>query len=180
MSISHPQRVTPIAKHIPEFRTPAPGVPVRSEVRLRAKPRTGAGGGVDGAWWPRSRDPATEFPELVLAMSSWVGPVRRVTYHPDDWQAAAHELTVEGWLVSLVGSSTLQANTVAVVGPGQRRMSLLVVPPSTPGGIARTVLRSATGPGNMSTVEEILANNGIDSGSARASALPPSMSGDFA
>src|SRR5256885_4263215 len=46
----------------------------RSEVRLRMKPSGAARGYVDGAWWPRSQDPAMEFPGLVLAMSSWVGP----------------------------------------------------------------------------------------------------------
>lgn len=170
MSFQHRQRVTPIAKHVPAFTTPAPpsetgareAVPVRSEVRLRVKSNTATRGDVDGAWWPRSRDPVAEFPGLVLATSSWIGPVRRVDYHVDDWNTTSQELTVEGWRVSLVGSSTLQANTVVVAGPGQRRMILLVVPSSTPGGIARAVLRSMAAPGPSGGVEEILANNGID------------------
>lgn len=74
----------------------------RHEVRLRMKPHTGTPGQVDGAWWPRSRNQATEFPELVLAISSWVGPVRCVTYHVDDWTPTTPELVVEGWLVTLV------------------------------------------------------------------------------
>jgi uncharacterized protein DUF5994 len=69
-------------------------VRVRAEVRLWMKPNTAARGHADGAWWPRSHDPAAEFPGLVLAMSSWVGPIRRVTYHLDDWDPARRELTV--------------------------------------------------------------------------------------
>jgi len=158
-----------------------PGVPVRNEVRLRVKPGAAADGSVDGAWWPRSRDPAAEFPELVLAMSSWVGPVRRVAYHPGDWNTTAPELMVEGWLVNLVGSALLQAHAVMVVGSGQRRMSLLVVPPNTPGSIARAVLREATGPGTIGAVEEVLATNGIDSRrSGTASASPAGERGDIA
>lgn len=134
-------------------------VPMRAEVRLRMKPNTATRGHVDGAWWPRSHDPAVEFPGLVLAMSSWVGPIRRVTYHLHDWDTAGRELTVEGWTVTLVGLSTLDANTIVVTG--QRLMMLLVVTPGTPGGAARAVLQAAAGPDTMASVEEILASNGV-------------------
>ena len=134
---------------------------VRAEVRLRMKPSTAARGHVDGAWWPRSHDPAAEFPGLVLVMSSWIGPISRVTYHLHDWDTTRRELTVEGWTVTLVGLPTLDANTVVVTGSNQRRMMLLVVPPETPGGAARAVLRSAAGPDTVASVEEILASNGV-------------------
>lgn len=165
MSFPHRQRVTPIAKHLPGFTTDAPpsetgAASVRSEVRLRVKPNTAARGYVDGAWWARSHDPAAEFPGLVLAMSSWVGPVRRVVYRLDDWHPTTPELTVEGWLVSLSGSSTLQAN-----GRGGRHRTapdgLLVIPPHTPGDIARAVLRSTARPDAVGSVEDILASHGI-------------------
>jgi Family of unknown function (DUF5994) len=135
--------------------------PFRHEVRLRMKPRTAAGGQVDGAWWPRSHDPAAEFPELVLVISSWVGPACRVAYHLDDWDLATPELMVEGWRVTLAGSVTLQANTVVVTGTDQAQKRLLVVPPGTPGGVARAVLRSAAGPRTVASAEEILASNGV-------------------
>lgn len=167
MSFPHIQRVTPIAKHLPGFTTDAPpsetgAAPVRSEVRLRVKPNTAARGHVDGAWWPRSHDPAAEFPGLILAMSSWVGPIRQVVYRLDDWHPTTPEMTVENWLVSLAGSSTLQANTVVVAGTDQRRMDLLVIPPHTPGDIARAVLRSTARPDAVGSVEDILASHGID------------------
>ena len=135
--------------------------PVRAEVRLRMKPNSVARGHVDGAWWPRSHDPASEFPGLVLVMSSWIGPIRRITYHLHDWDKTGRELIVEGWTVTLVGLPALDANTVVVTGSNQRRMMLLVVPPETPGGAARAVLRSAAGPDTVASVEEILASNGV-------------------
>jgi hypothetical protein len=134
----------------------------RDEVRLRMKPGTAARGYVDGAWWPRSHDPAAEFPGLVLAMSSWVGPVRRVAYHLGDWTSTNRELTVEGWSVRLIGYPTIDAHTVVVTGPNQRRMCLLVVPPETPGGVARAVLASAAGSDAVASVEEILVSNGVE------------------
>jgi hypothetical protein len=138
--------------------------PARSEVRLRVRSTPATGGGVDGAWWPRSREPATEFPDLVLAMSSWIGPVHHVYYHLPDWQVTADELAVEGWLVRLVGSPTLHENTVVVVGSGERRMCVLVVPPGTSAALARTVLRAAVEQGTEDGVAEILARHGIPTG----------------
>ncbi|MGH8882577.1 MAG: DUF5994 family protein [Stackebrandtia sp.] len=138
--------------------TPTPDA---GEVRLTMKPNAAARGYVDGAWWPRSHDPAAEFPEIVLAMRPWVGPVRRVTYHLDDWDKTRRELVVEGLSVTLVGLPTLDANTVVVTGPNQRRMILLVVPPGTPDDAAQAVLSSAAAPDTVASVEEVLASNGV-------------------
>lgn len=145
----------------------------RPEVRLRMKASTAERGYVDGAWWPRSNDPTMEFPALILAMSSWVGPVSRVAYHLDDWNKVESTLVVEGWPVKLAGFSTLEANTVVVTGPNQRRMSLLVVPPETPGGVARAVLRAATGPDTVASVTEILVSNGVRVGERTVSGGQP-------
>jgi uncharacterized protein DUF5994 len=140
---------------------------VRREVRLRMKPHTGTRGSVDGAGWPRSHNPVAEFPGLALAMSSWVSPVRRVTYQLDDWDTTGRELTVEGWSVGLVGFPSIVANTVVVTGSTQCRIMLLVSPPGTPGRTAQAVLRSAAGPDTVAGVEEILASNGVLVGQAR-------------
>jgi hypothetical protein len=37
----------------------------------------------------------------------------------------------------------------------------MVVPPATPGGVARAVLRSASGSDTVATATEILASNGV-------------------
>ena len=138
-------------------------LPTRSEVRLRMKTHP-ATQGLDGAWWPRSRDPETEFPELVLAMSSWVGPVSRVTYHVDGWDGPARAVTIDGWPVVLVRSTALQPNTLVVTGTHQRERALLVVPPGVPGGVARAVLRATAGPDDVLSAEEMLAGNGVPPG----------------
>jgi hypothetical protein len=137
-----------------------PALPLRSEVRLRMKGRPAAHG-LDGAWWPRSYDPAAEFPELVLVMSSWVGPVCRVIYRVDDWDAAGGAGTSDGWPYDLEGSGAIQRNTVVVVGTHQRRRTLLVVPPGVPGRLARAVLSSTAGPAVVDSAEEALAGHGI-------------------
>jgi hypothetical protein len=43
-------------------------------------PRSSTADGVpDGGWWPRSRDPATELPTLVAAVTDRLDPVHRIT-----------------------------------------------------------------------------------------------------
>lgn len=133
----------------------------KHELRLKVKPSTAARGSVDGGWWPWSTDPAAEFPALVMALSSWVGPARNIDYHPGDWDPAERTLIVEGWAVRLEALPVVQANTVVLTGSGLKQIRLLVVPPTTPGGVARAVLRSASRSDTVATVEDILASNGV-------------------
>jgi hypothetical protein len=135
--------------------------PTRLELRLKMKPGTATRGSADGGWWPWSTDPAAEFPALVMALSSWIGPARHMAYNPDDWDPAEHALTVDGWVVHLAGSHATQPNTVVLTGPNLKQVRVLVVPPATPGGVARAVLRSVSGSDTTAAVADILASNGI-------------------
>ncbi|ALG06972.1 DUF5994 family protein [Kibdelosporangium phytohabitans] len=151
----------------------APLSPPR-ELRLQVRSRAAALGHVDGAWWPRSADPASEFPALIMALSSWGGPARHMAYHLDDWGPAESTLIVENWAVNLVGSRATPAHTVVVTGLNLERIRLLVIPPATPSGAARAMLRAASRSDTVSTVEDILADNGIapSSGSPKTGPRP--------
>jgi hypothetical protein len=135
--------------------------PARSEVRLRMKPDNAVPGHVDGGWWPRSTDPAAEFPALVAALTSTLGPISRAGYNLDAWTATARKLTVHDRVVRMEGFRTMQPHTVTLTGQNRQRISLLVVPPDTPGGVARAILRSAADPDTTATVHDILTSNGI-------------------
>lgn len=124
------------------------------------KPANVTPGHVEGAWWPRSTDPAAEFPMLIMALSSWGGPARHLAYHPGDWDLAAHTLTTEGWTVHLTARDTVPPSTVELTGLNLKTIRVLVVPPTTPGGVARAVLRSASGV-DTATAMDILASNGV-------------------
>lgn len=135
------------------------------ELRLKMKPGTAARGIVDGGWWPWSTDLAAEFPALVMALTSWVGPARHLAYRADDWDPTpARTLTVDGWTIHLETPHTMPPNTVVLTGPNLRRIRVLVVPPATPGGVARAVLRSASSSDATATVADILASNGLPLG----------------
>jgi hypothetical protein len=91
-----------------------------------------------------------------------------MAYNLDAWDPTERTLTVESWTVCLAGSQTMQANTVILTGPDLKQIRLLVVPPGTPGGVARAVLRSASDAATIATVEDILTSNGVPLGEYRS------------
>ena len=133
----------------------------RHEPRLEMKPAGAATGSVDGGWWPRSLDPATAFPELVSALHPWIGLVGRISYNLGRWEQAPGKQTVDGQVIRYEGFHTIDPHTVTAIGTNTRRVSLLVVPPHTPGGVARAILRSAADADSTATVADILAGNGV-------------------
>jgi len=138
------------------------------EVRLRMKPDGAALGYVDGGWWPWSADLAAELPPLVSALGAWLGPVARVSYHLDTWGLVARKVSIGGRVVRVEGFRSTDPHTIMVIGSDSRRVSLLVVPPDLPGGVARAVLRSAAGGDSIASVADILASNGVLPGAGSA------------
>ncbi|MBP2471553.1 hypothetical protein JOF53_000425 [Crossiella equi] len=131
--------------------------------RLRLKPEIAASGHVDGAWWPRTTEPASEFPDLVRAASARLGVISRISYNPDVWEAAADRMTVHGQNVAVTGFRSLQPNTVRLNGPDRWLVSLLVIPPGTPDRQAEAVLAAAADPWTLLAVPDLLNAHGIPS-----------------
>ena len=67
-----------------------------TDVRLRLKPAAPSSGHVDGSWWPRSRDLATELPTLLAAVAARVGSTERVSYHLGDWDPVGRSVDLDG------------------------------------------------------------------------------------
>ncbi|MGB3438608.1 MAG: DUF5994 family protein [Actinophytocola sp.] len=130
------------------------------EPRVEMKPAGAATGYVDGGWWPRSTDPAEEFPGLVGALHGHVGQVSRVAYNLDFWAPVHRKLLIDGRVVRCEGFHTMNPHTVTAIGTNSQRVTLLVTPPDTPEDVARAVLRSAADQDSVATVEDILAGNG--------------------
>jgi hypothetical protein len=125
--------------------------------RVELKPAGAATGYVDGGWWPRSSDPAGEFPGMILALHERIGLVSRVSYNLDGWEPVQRKLTVDGRVVKCEGFHTTNAHIITVVGVNSDRVTLLVVPPATPDAAAQAMLRTAADKDNTATVEDILA-----------------------
>ncbi|MBY8850259.1 DUF5994 family protein [Saccharothrix sp. MB29] len=140
-----------------------PGDRAEHRPRLAMKPDAARGGLLDGAWWPRSTDPAAEFPALVAALGGG-GPIRRVSYHLGTWERAERGLDVGGAVVRTEGFHTTQPDTVTLIRADYTRVRLLVVPPGTTDDVAHAVLRATATSGPTATVEEIMAGNGLVAG----------------
>jgi hypothetical protein len=135
--------------------------PASREARVQLTPGRVVTGYVDGGWWPRSTDPAVEFPALITALTSILGPISRVRYNLDAWTTTPCKLTVGNQVVRMDGFRTMmQPDTVTLTAHNRQRISLLVLPPHTPEGVAHAVLKSAANPDTTATVQDILTSNG--------------------
>jgi hypothetical protein len=144
------------------------------ESRMEMKPAGSATGYVDGGWWPRSTDPASEFPGLIRALHEQVGQVSRVAYNLDFWAPVHRKLTVDGRVVRCEGFRTMNAHTVTAIGVDSQRVTVLVVPPDTPDDVARAVLQTAASHDNTATTEDILAGNGARPARHTSTSVAPS------
>lgn len=124
--------------------------------RLRLKAKAPETGYVDGAWWPRSDDLATELPDLLAVLSVRLGPIDRVLYNMNEWGSGAARLAMGDRAVRLDGYRHQPVNTIEVLGLDRSRIALLVVPPRTDPDQAHTTMMAAAEPNNASTVNGLL------------------------
>ena len=136
-------------RHAPPVHTP----------RLRLKPKAAQSGYVDGAWWPHSEDLEAELPDLLSVLSVRLGPIGRVIYNINEWAKAPAKLATGGRTVRLDGYRLQPVNTVEVLGLNRDKIVLLVVSPHADPDQAHTIMMTAAGPNDASTVAGLLTNN---------------------
>jgi Family of unknown function (DUF5994) len=110
-------------------------------------PRSPTADGVpDGGWWPRSRDPATELPMLIAAVTDRLDPVRRIALDAAAWAGRPQTITaVEGREVQLDWFGAPDAHTISLIGSHRSRLDLLMIPPDTATVLAHVGLAIAAG-----------------------------------
>lgn len=109
--------------------------------RLRLRPESDAY--IDGAWWPRSAELATELPGLVTFLEIRMGPIRRVVYDRASWAAAPRTVTVGRHEVQLDAYPFEAGNTMYVFGSDNSMLVLQVVLSTTDYYSARATLIAA-------------------------------------
>ncbi|GAC1639736.1 MAG: DUF5994 family protein [Mycobacterium sp.] len=124
--------------------------------RLRLKPKASQCGYVDGAWWPRSDNLATELPDLLAVLSVRLGPVERVIFNSNEWAKPPAKFATGGRRVRLDAYRLQPTSTVEVLGLDRNKMVLLVVPTNTQPDTAHATLMAAAAPSNDSTVDSLL------------------------
>jgi hypothetical protein len=115
----------------------------------------------DGAWWPRSRNPAVELPGLIASLADRLGPVARVGLDRDAWDKLPTRMTVDGRVVH-IDSSAVGDDTALVTRGDRDLFSLLVIPPDTPPLVARAAMADAVRTGNIRQAGQILVETRSD------------------
>ncbi|MDF1903779.1 MULTISPECIES: DUF5994 family protein [Mycolicibacterium] len=124
--------------------------------RLRLKPKAPQRGYVDGAWWPRSDDLSAELPELLAVLSVRLGHVERVLYRLSDWQSAPRKLDAGCGPVKLDGYERQPISTISLLGPGFRRLDLLVIAVYADASDAHATMMRAAHPSDETCVDRLL------------------------
>jgi hypothetical protein len=141
-------------RHAPPAHTP----------RLKLKSKAPRSGYVDGAWWPHSDDLTAELPDLLSVLSVRLGPISRVVYNVNEWATPPRKFATGGRTVRIDGYRLQPAGTVEVLGLNSAKIVLLVVPPQADPAQAHASMMTAAGPGNASTVENLLVTSATGAG----------------
>jgi hypothetical protein len=140
---------------------PPPGQSAPQGLRVRLDPTLARRGSLDGGWWPRTRDPEVELPDLVRGLESSLGVITRVALNPDAWDSAPRRLAVDGRRVHVGWFRAMNADTIGVTNASRDRFVLLVVPPQATPAAAATAMAMAADATNSARPADLLAASRI-------------------
>jgi Family of unknown function (DUF5994) len=113
--------------------------------RLSLKPNTSARGALDGAWWPRSTDPAIELAGLIEELGVQRILVQGLTLSRIGWDSAPRRIRlVSGRKIAVEWFRSGDVRMIGVLDINYQRINLLVIPVDTTPAIADLALRMAT------------------------------------
>jgi hypothetical protein len=128
---------------------------LRRPLRLRLSPSIGRGV-LDGAWWPYSRDLATEAVDLVDHFPASFDRICRLVYSTPDWEPFPRRVKAAKVFVSLGSFPRDDTYLVLLKSVASRVLQLLVVPPDWDDRAARHAMRIAALPSNVKSAATIL------------------------
>lgn len=134
-------------------------------LRLRLD-HVGRAGPIDGAWWPHSRDLASQAAQLVEEFPDDVGRVARLVFSAPDWDQdegpRVRRLVTRLGTVKLGTFPRDDTHVMVVTLTSHERLVLLVVPPGTDPQRAAEVMDLASTATNTDTASTLL---GLDAAS---------------
>jgi uncharacterized protein DUF5994 len=110
-----------------ELPTRLTSVTKRQPLRLQLN-RTMGDGTQDGTWWPQTRDPDIELPDLVDNFPKVYGLVDRIVLARPDWDTAPCQVRVARGLLP-VGPCPRETDSQVLLSMSTRREIALVVTP---------------------------------------------------
>jgi len=114
-------------------------------------------GPLDGAWWPRTRHPATELTALAAGLATQGVVATRLSLSVTMWNSAPGRLRLDDRDIRLVWFAYQAPHTVGVTH-GSGEMTLLVVPPEATDEAAAQAVTLAADPHSVAGPEDILTN----------------------
>jgi hypothetical protein len=136
-------------------RPPATGTrtdPLPRRLNLAPLPHQGP---LDGAWWPRTRHPATELNALVAGLASQGVVATRLSLGARKWDSTPGRAHLDDRDVRLIWFAYRTPHTV-IVGHGADEITLLVIPPEATETSAARAIASASDPDNITGPDDIL------------------------
>lgn len=124
--------------------------------RLRLEPTGSQRTLLDGAWWPRSIDPAAELPGLVLAIDKLRGPVTRIVLAAAGWDSHPRRLSVNDRVLRLGYFTSQPLGLLTAICARNERVDLLVVAPATDSETANAAMIMAATTTNLVHAQNIL------------------------
>jgi hypothetical protein len=161
-----------------------PSQPSATRLCLRPSP-PGGRGILDGGWWPRSRDPASELRMLVAGLNTHfgahfgqLGTITRVALNLTAWDRPLSRVAIDDRIVPVGWSRSLDVHTVILTTAQGERVTLLVVPLEATAQQGAIALAMAALDDNRAQPAAILAASGITAADSTAGsrARHPSVS----
>jgi len=123
-------------------------VPFRApSARLALKPVGPSLGqvGLDGAWWPRSRDLSAELPALVDVLDPLWGRITRIAVNPRYWPIIPQRIFVNDRVVKVGWFTTeLDPHKILLLSGASDCWDLLVIPPEVSAPSAARLMAAAS------------------------------------
>ncbi|MGW3290466.1 DUF5994 family protein [Streptomyces sp. NPDC001002] len=150
--------------------SPLRAVPFRAPIArlaLKSESRSGGSAGLDGAWWPRTRDLVGELSALADVLDPLWGRVTRIAVNPRSWPILPPRIFVNGHVVKVgwFAAEQLDPDQILLLSGTSGRWDLLVVPPETDAPVALRLMAAAstdTGPAALSA-GALMAAEGVSS-----------------
>jgi hypothetical protein len=139
-----------------------PATPDKPRLSLDATMPPGTG--LNGGWWPYSRDAGAELPGLIAELNTRAGRVSRVALQADAFADIPHLLLAGGRKVHVAWFRYMNTHTVSLTMAAGYRLTLLVVPPQAGQAAGAAALSRAASGRHAGSPEAILTDAGIPAG----------------
>ena len=122
-----------------------------AQVRLRLDPAATRKTVLDGAWWPRTSDPAAEVPALIEALGTGRGEITHAMLHGPDWdQPHPRRITAGGRGVRMGWFTAQPSGLLTMITEfGRDRFDLFVVPVDATEAQAEPAMTAAADPADL-------------------------------